>query len=681
MKKWYTNTPVRNLVDMHIPNGEGYLEKFDPAAYAENVKRSGASVAYIYSCNCLGLCFYPTKVGLRHKEADRDIFGETVKECRKRGLGVVGYTNTWATFVVDKHPEWNVIFQSGKTKRDTQRFGTPCVNNDEYVEYVCAHVKELVSSYKLDGLWLDMVGIAAPVCYCEVCKKKYFDKYGKDLPSALDKKDPDIYNYLRFKTDAVEHYLRRVRETALEADPSISVAFQSASAAKHPLSYGTGSCFYLSDYLSGDFYTDRPGVNVTCRLLYKATNNLPFEFMTSRCVGLERHTMNKNINELILQSYAAIMYKGSFMFIDAIDPDGEMNGSFYDDIKVISKNIEKYIPYTDLEEKPLRDVAVYHNSFSWLPRKEGTHSLKVLEEYTLFNDLKSIDNILSKAHIDYDILNEKTIDDFKNYKAIIFPSLTSLNKAECDILREYVKNGGKAYISGVTSLYDDMGSDNKNFALSDLLGVDFKGFFDIKPNYISPTDERPSLFGSHTRKYPHMLEENMVRVTPNDKGKILATVTLPIGDVSDNIVFSSAISDPPINYTDHPALFEHCYGKGKVIYSAGFIENDPMPDSAQLFTDIIKELVGDFRVTVDAPSCVDSTAYEGKDRISLNFLNNQTIVPPIRIDRITAKVKLYGRKIRNVTDVSGGKTEWSVSGDILTVNTDLEFYKLISVEL
>ena len=88
MEKWYHHNPVRSLVDMHIPNGEGYLGKFDPVRYAENVKRSGATVAYIYSTNCLGLRFYPTNIGMRHKEAERDIFGQTVAECRKRGLAV-----------------------------------------------------------------------------------------------------------------------------------------------------------------------------------------------------------------------------------------------------------------------------------------------------------------------------------------------------------------------------------------------------------------------------------------------------------------------------------------------------------------------------------------------------------------------------------------------------------------
>ncbi len=681
MEKWYKSSLIRNLVDMHIPNRDGFLEKFDPVKYAENVKKSGADTAYIYSCNCLGLCLYPTKVGIQHKEAYRDLFGNTVKECRKRGLKVVGYTNTWATFVADAHPDWNVVYESGKTRRDTMRFGTPCVNNDAYVDYVCAHCYELVSTYKLDGFWLDMVGISAPVCHCPTCKEKYKAKTGKDLPTVVDKRSPDFYEYLQFKCDAVENYLTKVAETVKRADPNITVAFQTASAAKHPLSYGVTSCFKLSEYLSGDFYTDRPGVNVTCRMLYNATNDLPFEFMTSRCVSLERHTMNKDINELILQSYAAIMYKGSFMFIDAIDPDGEMNSEFYDDISVISTNLNKYRPYIDYEEKPLRDVAVYYNHLSGLPREDKPLSPEDIKGNYPYLDLTKIDSILAAKHIDYDLISTREISKMCNYKAMIFPSLSALSKEECEAIREYVRNGGNAYISGITSLFDDKGSDNDNFMLSDLMGVDYKGRFEIKPAYISPTEEEPKLFGKHTRKYPHMLEENIVRVTPNDKGRILATVTLPIGDVSDNITFSSAISDPPINYTEYPALFEHKYGKGRVIYSAGTIEFDRFPDSAQLLSSILEDLVGEYTVTLDAPTCVDYTAYASDSRISLNLLNSQTVYPPIRIDSVKAKIKLNGKKIKSVTNVSGGKLCWSTEGDILNIDTDLDCYTLIIAEL
>jgi len=105
MNNWIKTDLIRGFADMHIPNGEGYLDKYDPAVYAENMKRAGAQAVYIYGSNCLGLTMYPSNVGTRHKAAERDIFGETVKECKKRGLHVVGYLNSWNSDMAKKHPD------------------------------------------------------------------------------------------------------------------------------------------------------------------------------------------------------------------------------------------------------------------------------------------------------------------------------------------------------------------------------------------------------------------------------------------------------------------------------------------------------------------------------------------------------------------------------------------------
>ena len=679
MKKWYQRSIVRSLVDMHIPNEEGYLDKFDPKKYAECVKRSGATVAYIYSSNSLGLCFYPTNVGIRHRAGERDIFGQTVAECRRLGLGVVGYMSSWGTYVSDEHPEWNAIPYSGKAKRDVSRWGSPCVNNDEYVAYMCAKISELVSMYKLDAVWIDMIGIYSNVCYCEHCKKKY----GKPLPERADFNDPEFMAYMKYKGRQVAAYVKALRAAAKSADPDVDVVLQCAEI-KFPMHYGHSELDYYktTEFMSGDFYQPREGVNVLSRILYKLTPNLPFEFMTSRCISLRHHTMNKDINELILQSYAALMYKGSFLFIDAIDPDGELNYKFYDDISVISRNLEKYKEHIDFEEKPLRDVAVY---FSFESDMDFSDNGKITDDMTfghMVARMKQMDIAFSRAGIDYDVITAKDLSELGNYKAIVLSGLEFMSKAETDAIRAYVAGGGCIYASGITSLRDGDGNLNENFMLSDVFGVDHIGRFDIKPSYIAPvSDTTDELFGGHTRKYPHMLEETVLKVKENGKsGKALATVTLPVSDASDRLVFSSGLSNPPINETEYVALYENKYGHGRAIYSAGRIENDKYPDSMSLFTNLLSRLVGEYRARKDAPSCVDHTVYEKDGTYRINLLNHQTVYPPIRISDAVVYVKIGDRKVDSVVDVTGGSTEWSVQDGTLKIKTDLDFYKLIVVK-
>ena len=683
MKNWYKKELVRNLVDMHIPNGDGMLEKFDPAVYAANIKKSGATVAYIYGSNCLGLCFFPTKIGLRHKAAERDIFGETVKECRKLGLGVVGYLNSWGSFVSDEHPDWNVVEADGRIMRHSERFGNPCLNNPKYADYFTSIVREFVSSYDLDGLWIDMVGMWAPVCHCESCKKKFFDKYGKSLPKCDCLESPDYVDYIRFKGKSVAEYAQRIRDTALSVNPDLSISIQAAGGVKYPRFIGVYDLDYFktSDYLAGDFYTDRSGVNAISRILYKLSENLPFEFMTSRCTGLEYHTSNKNINEIICQSYAALMYKGAFLFIDAIDPDGEMNSQFYDDISVVSENFKPYLPYIDYDEKAIREIAVYfnHDAFTH-PSGRVLPADKPSARY-MIQRLQRICGALSSAGLDYDVLTPKSLDELKNYKVLVVSSLETMSEAETNAVREFVKCGGKLYISGLSSLRDDKGVLHDNFMLSDIMGVKYVGRFDISPNYVAPTYDNKSIFGSHTKKYPNMLNEKVVKVEPCDNGgKTLATVTLPLSDSKDYKLFSSAISNPPMVATEYPAIYENKYEKGTVLYSAGGIENDAHPDNSRLFSSLVKYLLGDARISISAPECVDYTVYEGKNCFKIHLLNSQTLLPPLKIDGITMSIRTNGKKVRSLTDISGGKLEWAQNGDTLELMTDLEAYKLIVAE-
>lgn len=677
MKYWFEKDPVRALVDMHIPNGDGYMDEFDPEEYAENISRSGASAVYIDACSCLGLCYYPTKVGLRHRAGERDIFKNTVEACRKRSLKVIGKMNTWATFQSDLHPDWDVVDVNGKRRRDKSRFGCPCINNDEFRTLLRSQIKELCA-YDIDGVWVDMIGISAPVCFCASCRKKY----GKPLPTVIDPDSPDFMDYLEFKGRCVAEYLQDLRDAAKSVKPEVTVGFQTA-ACRHPLKYGLNDdrCYSLSDYLAGDFYTDRAGVNAVCRMLYSLSDRLPFEFMTSRCVDLERHTMNKNMDELLLQAYAALMYKGAFLFIDAIDPAGTMNAGFYKKAAAIRAGVKKYLPYADYSDKPMREVAVYVNYASWLSPSDKGKPVEQMDGFYLYNRLEKIGLTLSRAHVDFDIIFPKNLGSLDSYKTLILPDLGALSAAEADAIRNFVNSGGSAYISGITSLRDDKGHLFDNFALSDVIGLDFVRKEDISPCYLAPAaDADPGLFGEHTKKYPHALDDCPVTAVPNSPGLALATLTFPVSGSKDFVTFSSAISDPPVVETDSPAVWEHAWGKGRIIWCAARLEDDGLAENRELFVSLIQRLTGNRSVTVDAPDCVDYTAYKKDGVIKLHLLNHQSAVPPIPISRLAVSVDLEGKRPLAVTDVTGGETDWYFKNGILEISTDLNMYKLIVIE-
>lgn len=680
---WYENSFIRNLTDMHIPWGEGFLERFDPEAYARNISISGATTAYIYASNCLGLSLYPTDIGLRHSEAEKhDLFGETVSACRRAGLHVVGYLNAWGSFVCDQHPEWSVVNYDGVSMRDGSRYGNPCVNSP-YREYFISRVREMCSRYDIDGLWVDMIGIWESVCACQSCREKYRALHARELPRVINWRDPEFIEYIRFKNDSVASFARGIRSAAAEVKPEISVGLQCAALPSAPNVGLSAEYFEAMDYCAGDFYTGHDGVNVISRILYSLTPRLPFEFMTSRCADLSFHTMNKSIRELTLQAFAAFLYNGSFLFIDAIDPEGTMNADFYRSAAGIEAALRPFIPYIDYNEKPLRDIAVYINFDSFINPADNGKPVSAMSQGPLFRRLHTLGRALSSAHLDYDILTERNLGQLSRYRVLILSSLEMMSEKEAEAVRRFTADGGHVYISGTSSLLRSDGALQDNFMLSDVIGADCCGAFDLRPNYILPRDDHKELFGRYNRRYPHTVNEACRRVKPHGDAEIMADVGLPLSDASDFRVFASAISNPPRCETDSPALLFHRYGKGEVIYSATLPEESELYDNGKLFADIIGRLLGERRFTAQAPENVDITAYEGEGRYRVGLLNYQETNTPIPVHDIRFTLRLGDHEdVGDVFTVGQKPVEWHTGGGTLHVRLSvLDVFEMVVITL
>jgi len=594
MEKWYKKSYFRNLVDMHIPSGDKNLEKFDAEKYAECMEIAGVDTAYVYASNCLGLCLFPSKIGVCHSiTAKRDIFGETVAALHKRGIRVVGYLNSWCTEVARLHPEWQITCSDGSRLMDESRFGTCCLNSP-YAEMFHSLVYEMVSQYNIAGLWVDMVGFFMSDCHCEWCKKKYKEQTGFDLPTTISWKDENYIRYIQFKFDTVAKYAEGISNAARRAKPDITLSYQCAS---WPLAPWTGigdDYFKTMDYVAGDFYADRDSTDIVCRLLSKLTQDSPFEYMISRAQSLDYHTAIKDKSEILLQAYTAFLCGGAFLFIDAIDPDGGMNLNLYKMMREIKDELSPFFETIDYEAKVLRDVGVYINfdSFSGIDG-EGKPSSSLNKYADVIDEkLKNINRAFSRAHIDYDILTGKNINELENYKVLIIPDLYRMSEAECEKIRQYVRKGGRIYISGYSSALSADGKNKDRFMLGDVMGVEYTGFSKRSPVYMAPTTEGQRYFGSFDETYPAMFMSPAVTVKlATDAAQVLAKVTYPLTDKNDIHRFSSAISNPPAEKTDMPALVYNKYGEGACLYSLCPFEKSIEAANYDVFAGLIYALL------------------------------------------------------------------------------------------
>lgn len=644
-QNWYKKSCFRNLVDMHINNGdERMLASFDPEEYAENMKISGFDSVYVYGSNCLGLCMFDTKTGYKHQAAvSKDLFGETIQALIEKGIRPLGYLNHWTTECYNRHPEWRVVGADGSGYRDWPghdgRYGVCCLNSP-YRDYFLNLVKELCTSYPIEALWVDMVGFHRPACYCESCKKLYFEETGKEIPRVIDWKDPEWRRYIQFKTKHFNRYIKDIVDTAKAAKPGLPVSVQSAGWGSADHQGYNSEFFTLFDYSAGDFYTDVRDQDVDCKFLRNVTANQPFEYMVPRCPDLIYHTISKPIWQLRQQAYSSFLHGGAFLLIDAIDPAGTMNREVYKAFRQVRDEIAPYWEQPSfLRGGYLNDLAVYINYESMFDMEDcGKDASSIVHARPPMKArLKNLNAVLAARHIQYDILTDLKLDDIGKYPVVILSEIYTLTKREQEAFREYVRNGGTLYISGRTGTIAYLDAEftgdtleNEDFVLQDVMGVSMAGKFPKGTIYLKGT-ESSELFSEADLAYPLGASGPALKVMAHEDTNVLATAVLPVSDHNDGRTFISAISDPPWIETDVPVLTKHSYGEGTCVYCPVLLENETLEVLQGFFGNIVEWLLeGKRKIRIEAPSCVEASVKRVDETICVSLLNtlaHETLAP------------------------------------------------------
>lgn len=682
--KWFQNSFRRNMIDMHISDqDERFLSEFSAEKYADCLAAAGVDTAIIYAGSCLGINYFETDKGYRHKNvADRDIFGETVQACRKKGLNIVMYFNIWSRYAYDTHPEWRMRSMDGRGYNVDfgERFGLCCPNTG-YFDYVKDMITELVSKYPADGLWIDMIGWFGHVCYCDSCRKRFQEETGLELPEIIDWGDERFLTFVKKREEWFVRMAEMITKTGKSIQPDITVTQQCASWTLGWTGATSKAFFEQSDYLAGDFYEGGTEQSVICKYLSNITLNRPIEFMVSRCCDLTEHTMNKTEAELTAQRYSALANQASFVFIDAIDPVGTIDKRTYIKMGNIFEQSKQFEEHLSADYQLLADVGLVITKSALINIEENGKNVEAAS--TAMPHLKAIYN-LAEALIDrnilFDVINLDDEQTLNRFKVLVLSDLALMEEHEVDNVRKFVKNGGIVYASGRTSLYPPQ--KDRDFALSDVFGVSFIKMDEDAVNYIAPKKENEPLFAGFSEKYPLSVKGAMTDIKAHT-AKVLATCMKPYYPAFDINHFSSAISEPPGIQTGTAAVTENHYGNGKVFYTAGAFETNRFDAVREVFGNVISSMIDTPLVITDAPRAVEVLVHQKENEYKVGFLNFQKKLPPVSVHEITVKVYLGNQRPISVYDV--GRQEnisYSVTdGYVKFAVHDLKYYDCVIIRV
>ena len=193
-------------LDFHTsPLIEGVGHDFSGTQFQDMLRLGCVDSVTLFSRCHHGYSYHPTRVGVMHPHLEFDLLGEQIQSCREIDVLCniyisVGWDERWA----DLHPHHVVIPPDGVAPGQVgwRRLGF----HDEYLEFLCDYIDELVGNYEPQGLWLDIIGPAHGLSELDIGA---MHTRQLDPASSLDRKHYALQEQQKYLTRITRHVRSR----------------------------------------------------------------------------------------------------------------------------------------------------------------------------------------------------------------------------------------------------------------------------------------------------------------------------------------------------------------------------------------------------------------------------------------------------------------------------------------
>jgi len=623
---WIRNVLYKIHLDLHTPDwDDDILKDIDPHQIISTVSRAGVDTLYFFSKDCYGNTYYNTNIGHKHRcIGDRDLLAEMLAEGRKAGVRIVAYHSIiWDNGAAAAHPEWCMRGPTGKAltdcvTTDTGKWRYLC-HNTGYRDYLLGMIREVAENYDVAGFHLDMLNLefGGLSCYCDTCKKLFFEQCGQELPTAPST-DPVWRKFLEFRYKSVELLGFAMRDLVQEIRPDLPVIMNYHGSfnfdwrvgqmpVRHSLysSMGTGETYTP---MLGDMY---PGLE--SRYIRDLVPGRPAELASWRTNRITDFTIKPKA-QLQYEMLISLACNVNCMLIDQPFANGWLDEVPYDVLAEVFKEIEAKRPYFGGES--LKHVALFYSC-----RSRDYYGMDHQENFQL--PIMGAYKAMVESHFNVAFLFDETLTSGRlaEYPVVFLANVAALTADECRMFTDYVAHGGVLIATQNTSLYSEVGERLPNFQLSELFGVDYESTSDFEEHYL--------------RNLPHELSQDVdQRYHILNKGAyhmVRPTTAQGVGDLHapfrkrrlPDQFFSHNMHPPDKRVTD--ALFINHYGKGVCIYlphglDASYANMYELPEHRKLMRNLVNAYSPAPLVRVHAPLNVESIINQKSGQVLVHLL-------------------------------------------------------------
>lgn len=523
-ENWVKNMFRMLHLDSHFVFFDEIYKDFDAEATAQTFADLGFQMVSYMAFD--GPSYYPTKMSKIHPGLTRDFVGEMTTALKKRGIRCVTYVS----------------------------FGSMAFDDEKLEQVGIRRLKEILELYDVDGFFLDgPTQSYQKGNYGELCRSLYEKEVGGEFPT--DDDHPRAYAFRKWANRRMEAALDKVHAALAEIKPEIAIINNGAWMLRYPVTPPS----YVK-LIQWDVATPAKDGVYACSFSMESRylSTLPdFPFSTHNVRGRDWMEFSLREPEAFMHESAIMLAAGGRPYLsDNPYPSGNPEPAIMGIYSEVNKRTRELEPYL-IDCKPVKDIAVLHSADSvW--SKAPFRPVTGWMPSPAYGSVAGAHKALVEGNVQMLIPNsEVLLDTIDEYGAVVLADQRILSEAQCEAIRQFVHNGGALIATGETGTRD--AEDNErlaNFALSDVLGVDFLETSDTSLGYLRTVkNEEYGILAAHIPAVG-----SYVRVKTTTAETLLELVGPYEGIKTGN--------PPPAETAEGPGVTINSYGKGKAIYCA-----------------------------------------------------------------------------------------------------------------
>lgn len=562
---------------------------FDADEFGNTLIGAHVDGIVVFAKDMHGYFYYPSEYGPVHHGLSFDLLGSQVTACRVRDIKVYAYyCVTWDNHLAEEHPEWLALKRDRTTYLpkfdETPHWTALCLTNQDFVQLVLDHSREILERYELDGIWYDMPLPVAGECFCRNCLAQI----------RAQGNDPfDIGVQRRHKQVLLLDFMRRAHEQAQSIRPGCQVDQnnQTRLGLSERVAY-MGSIDIEALPTGGWGYYYYPA-----HVRYARNFGTTVYGMTGRFHRSWADFGGLKLPGQLETELAWIIAQGALCDIgDQVPPNGRLDPAVYETIGKAYERIEKLEPYLQAAA-PVTEAAIVVGG---LPLEELVSRGQWSTGHNRYPEsVYGLTKLLSEAHIQFDIVESDC--ELERYRLLILPENLNVDNELAERLEAYLQDGGAVFASSESVLRATTGQ-----PWPSSLPMESVGDSPYEPAYITWANAPAGKIWDGLPNYEFALYEGALQIQASDPATVFAKLGEPLFQRGPDH-FTSHHQTP----FDHESKFAAVLMKGSLAVTAFPIGHSYFTSGYWIYREIFNRLTAailpDRLLTTNAPTSSDVT--------------------------------------------------------------------------